>query len=182
MRFLDTRVAGAWLLEPDVRADDRGFFARLWSRDEFTARGLNSDFVQANNSFSNLRGTLRGLHWQAEPHGEAKLVRCIQGRIFDVIVDMRPASPTYLRWAGAELGADDRRLAYVPEGCAHGYLTLDDRTEVIYAVTAPYAAASERGLRWNDPAVGIEWPMAPPVLSAKDRAWPDVVPGRRTER
>jgi dTDP-4-dehydrorhamnose 3,5-epimerase len=175
MKFTDTPIPGARLIEPEPRRDDRGFFARLWCREEFAAHGLSADFVQCNDSFSRDRGTLRGLHYQSEPHGEAKLVSCVRGRVFDVIVDLRPASAGYRQWFGAELTAENRLMVYVPAGCAHGYLTLEDASEVVYPVTAPYHPASERGLRWNDPAVGIAWPMEPLVISPKDREWPDLV-------
>lgn len=174
MRFHDTPVAGAWLVEPEARSDDRGFFARLWSQDEFAAKGAPASFVQFNDSFSRLKGTLRGLHYQVDPHAEAKLVRCIGGRVFDVLVDMRPESPTYRNWFGAELTPVNRSLVYVPAGCAHGYLTLEDESEVIYLATAPYFAPAERGVRWDDPGIGIRWPQAPSVVSPKDRQWPDV--------
>lgn len=175
MRFTSTPISGAWLVQPELRQDERGHFARLWCRDELARQGLRGDFVQANNSFSRAAGTLRGLHWQGAPHGEVKLVGCTRGRIFDVIVDVRAGSPTFLKWFGAELSADNRTMVYVPEGCAHGYLTLEGDSEVVYPVTAVYHAASERGLRWDDPAVGIEWPIEPAVVSEKDRAWPDFI-------
>jgi dTDP-4-dehydrorhamnose 3,5-epimerase len=174
MRFIGTPLAGAWLVEPEARGDERGFFARIWSRDEFAAKGLRGDFVQCNNSLSRLKGTLRGLHYQIPPHSEAKLIRCVAGRVFDVMVDMRPGSSTERRWFGTELTAENRSLIYVPEGCAHGYLSLEDESEVIYMATAPYAADAERGVRWDDPAVGVSWPIEPLFLSAKDRQWPDV--------
>jgi dTDP-4-dehydrorhamnose 3,5-epimerase len=173
MRFLETRIAGAWLVQPEPRTDERGSFARLWCRDDFAKYGLRADFVQCNTSFSVKRGTLRGLHYQAAPHGEVKLVSCIRGRVFDAIVDVRPESPTYRAWFGAELSADNRTMMYVPEGCAHGYLTLEDGCEVTYPVTAVYAAGAERGLRWNDPAFAIEWPIKPVILSPKDQQWSD---------
>ncbi len=173
MRFLETPIAGAWLVEPETRTDERGFFARLWCRDEFAARGLRADFVQCNDSFSVSRGTLRGLHYQAAPHGEIKLVSCIRGRVFDVLVDLRQDSPTFLKWFGADLTAENRRMLYVPEGCAHGYLTLEDASEVVYPVTTPYHPEAERGLRWNDPAIGIKWPIEPTAMSPKDRQWSD---------
>jgi dTDP-4-dehydrorhamnose 3,5-epimerase len=174
MRLIETAITGAWLVVPDARADERGFFARLWSRDEFAARGLRGDFINGNNSFSALKGTLRGLHYQVPPHEEAKLVRCIRGRVFDVLVDMRPGSSTRHRWFGAELTSENRSLMYVPEGCAHGYLALEDGSEVIYMSTAPYAAQAERGVRWDDPGIGISWPIEPTILTPKDRQWADV--------
>jgi dTDP-4-dehydrorhamnose 3,5-epimerase len=171
MRFLPTPVTGAWLVEPEARADARGSFARLWCRDEFAAQGLRADFVQSNASFNVQKGTLRGLHYQAAPYGEIKLVSCVRGRVFDVIVDMRPASPTYRQWFGTELTPESRRMVYVPEQCAHGYLTLEDGSEVTYPVTMDYHPESERGLRWNDPAIGIDWPLAPTTISPKDQEW-----------
>ena len=176
MKLVATPVAGAYLVELTPRGDDRGFFARAWCRDELAAEGLNGSFVQCNDSHSRRKGTLRGLHWQAAPHGEVKLIRCVRGAIFDVLVDVRPESPSYLRWFGAELTAENRTMMYVPEGCAHGYLTLADDTEVMYPVTCAYRPDAERGARWNDPAFGIAWPeVGPLTLSPKDEAWPDYV-------
>ena len=177
MRFTETRVSGAYLVEPEPRTDERGFFARVWCRDEFAAHGLTAEFVQCNDSFSARRGTLRGLHYQVAPHGEVKLVRCVRGSVFDVVVDLRPGSSTYKRWVGTTLSAENRIMMYVPEGCAHGYLTLEDASEVVYPVTSPYQPGAERGVRWNDPAFGIEWPIAPPLtMSPKDERWPDYQP------
>jgi dTDP-4-dehydrorhamnose 3,5-epimerase len=177
MIFTETPVAGAYLVELELFTDERGFFARLWSLDEFGSRGLTGAFVQCNNSFSARRGTLRGLHYQAAPHEEVKLCRCIKGAVFDVVADMRPASPTYLRWYGVELTAANRHMLYVPEGCAHGYLTLEDDSEVMYSVSRAYHPDAERGVRWNDPAIGIVWPIATGLtLSPKDLRWPDVTP------
>jgi dTDP-4-dehydrorhamnose 3,5-epimerase len=174
MRFTETPVQGAYLIEPEPQGDERGFFARMWDSAEFAARGLNAAFVQCNNSYSIRRGTLRGLHHQAPPHGEAKLVRCVSGSVFDVLVDVRPGSATFGHWSGACLTAGNRTMVYVPEGCAHGYLTLEDDSEVIYSVTKPYQAGAERGIRWNDPRFRIAWPDAGALtLSDKDRAWPD---------
>ena len=174
MLFLPTPVDGAWIVEPEPRSDERGFFARVWDREAFAAHGLSTDFVQCNNSASRRRGTLRGLHWQAEPHGECKLVRCVQGAVYDVVADTRTGSATAGQWAGVELSAWNRRWVYVPAGCAHGYLALEDEAEVLYAVTSPYTPASERGLRWDDPLFRIAWPEVGEVLvSEKDRSWPD---------
>jgi dTDP-4-dehydrorhamnose 3,5-epimerase len=176
MKLVATPVDGAYLVELTPRGDDRGFFARAWCRDELAAEGLNGSFVQCNDSLSRHKGTLRGLHYQAEPFGEVKLIRCVRGAIFDVLVDVRPESPSYLRWFGAELTADNRTMMYVPAGCAHGYLTLEDETEVMYPVTCAYRPDAERGVRWNDPAFGIAWPeVGPLTLSPKDGAWPDYV-------
>jgi dTDP-4-dehydrorhamnose 3,5-epimerase len=145
----------------------------MWCRDEFAASGLNGDFVQCNDIFTRRSGTLRGLHYQTAPYEEAKLVRCVRGAVFDVVVDLRRTSPTYLGWFGTSLSGDTRSMLYVPPGCAHGYLTLEDDSEVIYPVSAPYAAAAERGVRWDDPAFGIEWPVTPTLVSPKDQSWPD---------
>jgi len=174
MRFTETTVHGAYLIDAEPRTDERGFFARLWCRDEFAARGLSAEFVQCNDSFSARRGTLRGLHYQAAPHAEVKLVRCVRGRVFDVLVDLRRDSPTYTQWFGTELTAENRRMLYVPEGCAHGYLTLEDDSEVVYPVSQPYTPDAERGVRWNDPRFAIAWPPVDTLtLSPKDQQWPD---------
>jgi len=167
-------LEGAYVVEPQLREDERGFFARAWCEREFSERNLASRMVQANISGSRKRGTLRGLHYQTAPHEEAKLVRCTRGAIYDVIVDLRSGSPSRAQWFGVELTADNRRMLYVPEGFAHGYQTLADDTEVTYQVSAFYAPDVERGLRWNDSAFGIEWPITDNVtLSEKDKAWPD---------
>lgn len=172
MIFTETAIAGALVIDVEPRGDHRGFFARLWCEEEFGARGLSTRFVQANMSRSEHRGTLRGLHLQAAPHAEAKLVRCTRGAIHDVVVDLRPDSPTYRKWTGTELSAGNHRMLYVPEGCAHGFQALTDDVEVFYPVTAGYAPESERGYRYDDPAFGVEWPLAVTVISEKDRSWP----------
>jgi dTDP-4-dehydrorhamnose 3,5-epimerase len=176
MRFLETKVDGAFLIEPEPIADERGLFARTWCREEFEEHGLNPGLAQANVSFNHRKGTLRGMHYQAAPHQEAKLVRCTQGAVFDVALDLRPASPTYLAWFGAELDAGNRAMLYVPEGCAHGFLTLADATEVAYQMSAPYAPAAARGVRWDDPAFAIEWPGEVLVINQRDASYPDVEP------
>lgn len=173
MIFTPTKLPGAYLVDIERRQDERGFFARSWCQQEFQAQGLASCMVQANLSFNNKQGTLRGLHYQRAPYAEAKLVRCTRGAIWDVIVDLRPASPTYRQWLGAELTDENYRMLYVPEGFAHGYLTLADSVEVTYQVTQFYAPGAEAGLRWDDPAFGIEWPIAVQVISEKDSRWPD---------
>jgi dTDP-4-dehydrorhamnose 3,5-epimerase len=178
MRFTETSVKGAYIVEPEARGDARGFFTRLWCQQEFADRGLSAAFVQCNDSFSPGRGTLRGLHYQTAPHQEVKLVRCIRGAVYDVIVDLRPDSPTYLRWVGLELTGENRTMLYVPEGCAHGYLTLEDNSEVTYPVSQFYHPEAERGVRWNDPLFGIQWPNGGArTISPKDQAWPDYTPG-----
>jgi dTDP-4-dehydrorhamnose 3,5-epimerase len=174
MIFKKTTIMGAYVVGIEPRGDERGFFARGFCRKEFEAHGLNPNIAQANIGVSRQRGTLRGLHYQVPPHAEAKLVRCTAGAVFDVIVDLRPASASYRKWLGVELAADTRTMLYVPEGCAHGYLTLADDTETFYLVSQFYSAGAERGLRWNDPAFGIEWPLTQAlVISDKDRRWPD---------
>jgi dTDP-4-dehydrorhamnose 3,5-epimerase len=173
MRFTETPITGAWLVQPEPRADARGFFARLWDVNVFAERGLRADFVQCNTSGTAGRGTLRGLHYQAAPHGEVKLVRCTRGRVFDVVADVRAGSASKGKWFGAELSCENRTMMYVPEGCAHGYLSLEDDCEVMYPVTAAYEPSAERGLRWDDPAFAIAWPMTPSIVSDKDRGWPD---------
>ena len=172
MKFQESPLAGAYTIELDRLEDERGFFARSYSAEEFAARGLPAAMPQSSVSFNARRGTLRGLHYQAEPHAEDKLVRCTAGAIYDVIVDLRPDSPTARRWFGVELSAANHRSLFVPKGLAHGFMTLRDDTEVLYMISVPYAPGFERGLRWNDPALGISWPTAPSVVSARDAAYP----------
>lgn len=172
MRFQELEVAGAFLVEPEPRTDERGSFARVFCAEEFAARGLASVHVQTNLSTNAARGTFRGLHLQVGDAAESKLVRCIRGRAWDVFVDLRPSSPTHLRWAAVEIGADDKRAVYVPEGCAHGYLALEDGTEVLYSVSAPYSPGCERGVRYDDPALDLRPPIPVTAVSDKDRAWP----------
>jgi dTDP-4-dehydrorhamnose 3,5-epimerase len=176
MRFTQTKVAGAFLIEPELVTDERGFFARTWCREEFEEHGLNPSLAQANLSFNHRGGTLRGMHYQAAPHQEAKLIRCTSGAIWDVALDLRPGSSTYRAWFGAELSAANRAMLYVPEGCAHGFLTLADATEVAYQMSAPYAPAAARGVRWDDPAFGIEWPGEVLVINERDASYPHVEP------
>ena len=174
MIFSDTELAGAWIVDPERLEDERGFFARTFDAAEFARRGLRDAFPQCSVSFNARAGTLRGMHFQAEPHAEAKLVRCTAGAIFDVIVDLRPESPTRLRWLGVELSAANRRALYVPEGFAHGFQTLADASEVFYQISVPYHPASARGVRWDDPAFAIAWPAAERrILSERDRGYPD---------
>ncbi len=171
MRFTETKLPGAYIIDVDLHADDRGFFARAFCAREFADKGLNPAFVQANISFNAKKGTLRGLHYQIEPAAETKLVRCTRGAIYDVIVDLRPGSPTYLQHAGVELTAENRRALYVPKMFAHGYQTLSDDAEVVYQVDAFYEPTLERGLRYDDPRLQIEWPEPVTAISNKDRAW-----------
>lgn len=174
MIFTETELRGAVIVDLDRREDERGFFARAWCRREFEEQGLSAEVVQCNLSFNHRKGTLRGMHYQVEPYGEVKLIRCTRGAIYDVIVDLRPESPTYKRWTGVELTGENGRMLYVPEGFAHGYQTLADGTETFYQVSESYTPEAERGLRWDDPAFAIEWPEAEPrIISEKDRSWPD---------
>ena len=167
-----TPIEGVAVIDLDLRQDDRGFFARSFDTSEFAAAGLEPLVDQCNISYNHKAGTLRGMHFQIAPHPEAKLVRCIRGRLLDVIVDMRPESPTRLQHVAVELSADNRRSFYVPPYFAHAYLTLEDDTEVMYQVSGSYEPTAERGLRWNDPLLGIEWPVEVTTISAKDASWP----------
>jgi dTDP-4-dehydrorhamnose 3,5-epimerase len=173
MRFHATPLPGCYTVELEKRGDARGFFARLFCAEEFARQGLEPRFVQANTSLSAQRGTLRGMHYQIAPAAEAKLVRCLSGALYDVVLDLRRDSPTHGRWFAAGLDAANRLMMYVPPGCAHGFLTLEPQTEVLYLVSAFYAPEHERGVRYDDPRFGIEWPFAPVEISAKDRSWPD---------
>ena len=175
MIFTATELPGATLIDPEPRADARGSFARIYCEREFEARGLPSRMVQSNVSVSHRAGTLRGMHWQAAPHQEDKLVRCVRGAIWDAIVDIRPGSPTYCRWIGIELSEANGRMLLVPKGYAHGFITLSDDTVVCYQMSEFYAPGFERGARPDDPAFGIAWPMPPDVVAEKDLAWPDFV-------
>jgi dTDP-4-dehydrorhamnose 3,5-epimerase len=172
LKLLPTALSGAWLVEPEPLSDERGFFARTFCADEFRRHGLNPAIAQCSISFNRERGTLRGMHYQAAPHEEAKLVRCTQGAIFDAIVDLRPGSATRHRWFGVELTAANRRMLYVPEGFAHGFLTLEPETEVLYQISVAYRPESQRGFHWQDPAVAIAWPQAPRVVSPRDQSLP----------
>lgn len=173
MRFTETALPGVFLIDIEPLEDDRGFFARLWCRDELARKGLASDLAQISVSFNRRRGTLRGMHYQVAPHEEVKLVRCTRGAIYDVLVDLRPGSPTYRRWMSAELTADNRRTLYVPKGVAHGFQTLTDDAEVLYQISEFHHPESARGVRWDDPAFGIEWPDQAPILSGRDSGYPD---------
>ncbi len=174
MKFHKTPLAGAFLIEPERRGDDRGFFARVFCQNEFKAQGLHGSFVQMNNSLSAKAGTLRGMHYQLPPASEVKVVRAIRGALWDVIIDLRAGSPTYLKWFGAELTEDNRMMLYVPRGFGHGFITLSENVETLYMVSDFYDPNCERGVRWNDPAIGIKWPREPVEISEKDRAWPDL--------
>jgi dTDP-4-dehydrorhamnose 3,5-epimerase len=173
MIFKKTKIAGVYLLEPEQLADDRGFFARVWCRTEFAKHGIDSRVVQCNLSFNPRKGTLRGMHYQRAPHEETKIVRCTMGALFDVAVDLRPDSPTFKHWVGAPLTAENRETLVIPAGCAHGYLTLADNTEVFYQISEYYAPTHGAGVRWNDPAFGIRWPGDVTVIADRDRDYPD---------
>jgi len=174
--FIPTSLAGAFVLEPERRVDARGYFARTWCRREFESAGLEGDFVQSSVSNTLLNRTLRGMHWQAAPHDEVKLVRCTRGAIWDAIIDLRTASPTYMKYFGVELTAESGRALYVPAGCAHGFVTLEDRSEVVYHMSNYYEASAARGVRWNDPAFGVPWPVVEPIMHPRDANYPDFVP------
>jgi len=168
MRFTETCLKGAYIIEIEPMEDERGFFARSWCQKEFAAHSLNSDFVQCNISFNKERGTLRGMHYQAKPHEEAKLVRVTMGAIYDVIIDLRSDTSTFRQWFGAELTAHNHKMIYVPEGFAHGFQTMEDNTELLYFHTEFYRPECEEGVRYNDPAISISWPLGITNLSKKD--------------
>jgi dTDP-4-dehydrorhamnose 3,5-epimerase len=171
--FTETRLKGAFVLELEKREDDRGFFARSWCRKEFEAHNLNSSIVQCNVSFNRRKGTLRGMHYQAAPFAEAKLVRCTTGALYDVIIDLRPDSATYKQHVGEVLSAANYKMLYVPEGFAHGFQTLEDNTEIFYQMSQFYSPDHARGVRYNDPAFDIEWMLDEPVIADRDRNYPD---------
>jgi dTDP-4-dehydrorhamnose 3,5-epimerase len=172
MTFVETRLPGVLIVAPERHEDERGFFARSSCRREFGERGLNTALTQCNISYTKARGTVRGMHYQSAPWREAKLVRCTRGAIHDVVLDVRPHAPTYGQWVAVALTAEDRRMVYVPEGMAHGFQTMIDDTEVLYQMSEAYQPGAQRGVRWNDPACAIEWPISPAVVSARDAALP----------
>jgi len=172
MRFVDVNVIGAKLIEPSARSDNRGRFMRAWCNREFAEHGVDFSPVQANMGFSVRKGTVRGMHFQVAPALEAKLVRCTRGAIFDVVLDLRAGSKSYGRWYGAELTADNGRMLYVPENCAHGCQTLEDQTEIYYMTSAFYTPEAVRGVRFDDPVFGIQWPLVAAVVSEQDLNWP----------
>jgi dTDP-4-dehydrorhamnose 3,5-epimerase len=173
MIFRETKLKGAYLIEVEPLQDERGFFARSWCRSEVEAHGLKPEIAQCNISFNRSKGTLRGLHFQVKPHEEAKWIRCTRGAIYDVIIDLRRTSPTFMQHLGVALSAETRQMLYVPEGFAHGFITLTENAEVFYQMSSHYNADAARGLRWNDPALGIEWPIAVEVISMRDANYPD---------
>ena len=173
MKFTETGLPGAYIVDIEPVEDDRGFFARSWCKNEFAAHGLNTSLAQCNISFNKKKGTLRGLHYQERPYEEAKVVRCTRGAIYDVIVDLRPDSPTRRAWKAVELSADNGRTLYIPEGFAHGFQTLTDDAEVYYHMSEFYYPEAARGVLWNDPLLGIQWPFsAEPIISVRDQAFP----------
>ena len=176
MTFTELPIAGAFLIGLEQKSDERGFFGRVFCREEFGGCGLKADFVQVNDSYNLKKGTLRGMHYQLPPSAEVKVVRCIRGAVFDVVLDLRKDSPTFGQSHGAELSAENRQVMYVPEGCAHGFVTLQDDTELIYFVTQFYDPKTERGIRWNDPRFKIQWPVSPVVISERDRSHRDFDP------
>lgn len=173
MKFHELEIAGAFRIELDPHVDDRGFFARSFCAREFTEHGMNPRVVQCNISFNRKKGTLRGMHYQTTPFEEAKVVQCTHGAIFDVIIDLRPASPSYKKHAAVELSETNRQMLYVPEGCAHGFQTLADNTEVFYLMSEFYSPDHARGVRWNDPAFGIRWPEDERTIVPRDQQYPD---------
>jgi dTDP-4-dehydrorhamnose 3,5-epimerase len=176
MIFQESKLGGVFEINLEPACDDRGSFARSWCYREFEDRGLNPSVVQCNVSFNTRKGTLRGMHFQDAPKAEAKLVRCTSGSIYDVVIDLRPHSSTFKGWIGVVLKAEQRNMIYVPEGCAHGFLTLQDKTEVFYQMSEFYSAELSRGVRWDDPAFQVWWPSSPEVISDRDRTYPDFEP------
>jgi len=172
VRFVPTKLEGAWIVEPQRQCDDRGFFARSWCQQDFEQHGLNAKLVQCNISYNRYQGTVRGMHFQRPPYAEAKLVRCTAGAIYDVIVDLRHTSATYLHYVGVRLDSREQNALYIPEGFAHGFQTLEDSTEVFYQMSTEFHAQSSAGLRWDDPALLIEWPLPISRISEKDSAYP----------
>lgn len=173
MKFTEAPIKGVFVVELEKRGDDRGFFARIFCVDEFSKHGMNPTIAQINMSECVYKGTVRGLHYQTSEAAEAKFIRCIKGSVFDVCVDVRPESPTYKKWFGVELSAQNLKAAYIPEGFAHGYVSLEDHSQVIYSASRVYTPGSEKGIRYNDQAIGIQWPIEPTIVSDKDKSWPD---------
>lgn len=173
MKFLETPIQGVYIIEPELLSDQRGFFARIYCQQEFLDHGLNPNFVQDSISFNKKKGTLRGMHYQKKPFEEDKVIRCTKGTIFDVVIDLRPSSSTFKQWSGIELTEDNRKMLYVPKGCAHGFQTLRDSTEVFYQISAVYDPASSSGIRWDDPHFQIQWPLEVNMISERDTMYPD---------
>jgi dTDP-4-dehydrorhamnose 3,5-epimerase len=173
MIFHATRLPGVFEIHLELKPDERGFFARSWCESEFEGNGLKPRVVQCSISFNTRKGTLRGLHYQTTPYQETKIVRCTMGALYDVVIDLRPDSPTFKQWIGVVLTAANRNMVYVPEGCAHGFVTLEDDTEILYQMSEFYNPEAARGVRWDDPAFGIVWPHPAEVISERDRSYPD---------
>jgi dTDP-4-dehydrorhamnose 3,5-epimerase len=180
MKFIKTQLEDAYLISMEQLEDERGFFARTWCTREFSKHGLAPSFVQCSISFNHKKGTLRGMHFQIPPHEETKLVRVTTGAIFDVIVDMRPSSKTYLQHLGVELNAENRTMLYIPKGFAHGFITLRNNSEIFYQMSEFFVPDASRGIRWNDPALNIQWPEPVAVISKRDEQWPDFFPSITT--
>lgn len=172
MKFIETKLQGSFIIEPEKLTDNRGFFTRVWDYKIFDAMGLNPKLAQCNVSLSNKKGTIRGMHYQVNPYEEVKLVRCTQGSIFDVIIDLRSNSKTYKEWVGYNLSSQNHKMLYVPEGFAHGFQTLEDNSEIFYQVSQFYTPNAENGIRWDDALFNISWPLKPTVISVKDSSWP----------
>lgn len=173
MLFTETKLKGAFIIQLEKRGDERGFFARTFCQKEFADHDLNTQLSQGNIGYSRFKGTLRGMHYQAKPHAEAKLVRCTKGAVFDVAIDLRPGSATYRQWFGVTLSSDNYKMFYIPEDFAHGYMTIENHSELTYMVSTFYAPSAERGVRWDDPAFNIKWPFSPKIISEKDKKWAD---------
>lgn len=174
MKFIKTPIEKVYLLEIEKIEDERGFFARSWCREEFEDMGLNGNLAQCSISFNKEKGTLRGMHYQAPPYEEAKIIRCTMGAIYDVIIDVRPSSPTFKKWYGVELSASNRNMLYAPEGVAHGYITLEDNSEIFYQISELYHPECAKGVRWDDPAFGVKWPAKPSVIADRDVNYKDL--------
>jgi dTDP-4-dehydrorhamnose 3,5-epimerase len=177
MKLTPTTLPGAWIVDVERIEDDRGFSERTWCRREFEAAGISADWAQSLRSFNRTKGTLRGMHFQRPPASQAKLVRCTRGAVYDVLLDLRPDSESFLKWVSVDLSADSGRGVFIPKGVAHGYLTLEDGSEVFYLMSDYYVPGLDAGVRWNDPRFGIRWPEGDKTISARDRGFPDFVPG-----
>lgn len=178
MIFTETQLKGLYIIEPERLADERGFFARTWCQKELASHGLENRLVQCSISYNPKKGTLRGMHFQTSPWEEVKIVRCTSGEIYDVVIDLRPDSPTFKKWFGLNLSQEERNMLYIPKGFAHGFMTLSDEVEVFYQMSEFYSPDHSGGLRWNDPAFGIRWPMAVHLISERDNTYPDFEPNK----
>lgn len=178
MIFTETQLKGLYIIEPERLADERGFFARTWCQKELASHGLENRLVQCSISYNPKKGTLRGMHFQTSPWEEVKIVRCTSGEIYDVVIDLRPDSPTFKKWFGLNLSQEERNMLYIPKGFAHGFMTLSDEVEVFYQMSEFYSPDHSGGLRWNDPAFGIHWPMAVQLISERDNTYPDFEPNK----